>query len=155
MSDLAKIVNNIIPISSSVAYSNSSNMLTTSAYTSQAGNTYFRGIRLSDMILINLNIGIGYAHTFINGISIYTNLREGKPTLIASKSYNVEYYEEEYIKSEIINLIKEKLITESKKENTLLDETELNEFVHKLVEEAYRNQIDTLKEIQMKNILSK
>jgi hypothetical protein len=54
-----------------VTYNAERDIYLTTGYTSQAGNTYFQGIRLSDRVLITYSIGVGYCHTFLNEVSLY------------------------------------------------------------------------------------
>lgn len=55
---------------SSLTYNAEKNVYLTLGYTSAAGNTYYRAIRLSDRLAVYYHIGQGYAHTFLNGITL-------------------------------------------------------------------------------------
>ena len=48
---------------SSLTYNAEKNVYLTLGYTSAAGNTYYRAIRLSDRLAVYYHIGQGYAHT--------------------------------------------------------------------------------------------
>ena len=50
---------------SSLTYNAEKNVYLTLGYTSAAGNTYYRAIRLSDRLAVYYHIGQGYAHTFL------------------------------------------------------------------------------------------
>ena len=64
---------------SSLTYNAEKNVYLTLGYTSAAGNTYYRAIRLSDRLAVYYHIGQGYAHTFLNGINAVCMERtEGK-----------------------------------------------------------------------------
>lgn len=52
----------------SLTYNPEKNVYLTLGYTSAAGNTYYKAIRLSDRLAVYYHIGEGYAHTFLNGI---------------------------------------------------------------------------------------
>ena len=69
---LSRVVDTALPSlsGSSVTYNAQKNIFLTEGYTSAAGNTYFQGIRASDRIAIKYNIGVGYLHTFLNGIEV-------------------------------------------------------------------------------------
>lgn len=56
---------------SSLTYNAEKNVYLTLGYTSAAGNTYYRAIRLSDRLAVYYHIGQGYAHTFLNGITLF------------------------------------------------------------------------------------
>ena len=75
---------------SSVTYNAERNMYLTQGYTSAAGNTYFQGIHLSNRLAIVLDIGIGYAHTFLNGIKLYCFDGKDKK-LIASRFFDCTF----------------------------------------------------------------
>lgn len=76
-------------INSTVSYSEMANAFLTTGYTSAAGNTYFNSIRLAEGILIKEDIGVGYAHTFLNGLKIYSIKDK---TLIADKAFHSLFY---------------------------------------------------------------
>ena len=155
--DIIQLVDRVLPVEHGkmgIQYSESQNMLITTAHTSAAGNTYFNGIRLSDRIYIRINIGIGYAHTFLNGLTIYTNQKEEKK-VVGSKSYHCVLYDEIKIKDDAKMIVKEKLFNEAKEQGLKLEETWLAGFVNTLVEDTYKNQIDTLKQLQVNNLLEK
>ena len=56
---------------SSLTYNPEKNVYLTLGYTSAAGNTYYRAIRLSKRLAVYYHIGEGYAHTFLNGITLF------------------------------------------------------------------------------------
>ena len=56
---------------SSLTYNPEKNVYLTLGYTSAAGNTYYKAIRLSDRLAVYYHIGEGYAHTFLNGITLF------------------------------------------------------------------------------------
>ena len=156
MSAVIALINRVLPVlgSSTMSYSEPENMLVTTGHTSIAGNTYFKGVRLSDRIFIVLDIGIGYAHTFLNGLKIYANHNDEKK-LIASKTYNTVYYNDDRVRSDAKELVKDELTNELSKSGTEVDEEWLNGFVDSLVEDTFRNQIDNLKTIQLNKLLEK
>ena len=56
---------------SSISYNPEKNVYLTLGYTSAAGNTYYRAIRLSKRLAVYYHIGEGYARTFLNGITLF------------------------------------------------------------------------------------
>ena len=60
---------------SSLTYNAEKNVYLTLGYTSAAGNTYYRAIRLSDRLAVYYHIGQGYAHTFLNGRDVEQEIR--------------------------------------------------------------------------------
>lgn len=156
MHDLIKLVDKILPLEYSnneIAFNESENILITTGYTSYAGNTYFQGIRLSERILIISDIGIGYCHTFLNAVTILTN-QSGKKKIVGRRDhYNVKFSEKR-IKDDAIQILKSTLLKEAENESYQLDETSLDEFVKILVEDTYKNQLETLRAIQQTNLLT-
>ena len=65
----------------SVIYNAEKKIYLTTGYTSAAGNTYYEEFRMSDRVLLKLNIGQGYAFTFLNGVSLY--VYDGKTLKLA------------------------------------------------------------------------
>lgn len=153
---LLKFIEKTLPagnIGSGIQYNESQNVFLTSGYTSNAGNTYFRGLRLSDRIFIVLDIGIGYAFTFLNGITIYSNSNNEKK-LVASRSYYCRRYSEFTVKNDTKEIVLEELRKEAQNNELIIEESTLMEFVDLLVEETYKNQIETIKKIELNNLLS-
>ena len=56
---------------SSLMYNAEKNVYLTLGYTSAAGNTYYRAVRFSKRLAVFYHIGEGYAHTFLNGITLF------------------------------------------------------------------------------------
>ncbi len=73
-------------------YNASTNTLIANGYTSNAGNTYFNALNMKGEIIIKQDVGIGYRHRFLNGVSIYV-LANNKPVLIATENYHCKYYD--------------------------------------------------------------
>lgn len=72
---LSNLVNRALPTAGgSVTYNAAKNMFVTDGYTSGSGHTYFRGIQLSDRVVVVYDIGQGgwgYCPTFLNGVTVY------------------------------------------------------------------------------------
>ena len=54
-----------------LTYNPERNVFLTMGFTSTLGNTYYNAMRLSSRILVCYEIGEGYKHTFLNGITIF------------------------------------------------------------------------------------
>jgi len=122
------------------------NIFLTEGYTSQAGNTYFQGIRFSDRIVITQQIGIGYCYTFLNGIRIF-GFNGKEATLIAEKSYNCCIYSEYFVQSESENLIKNFLQTQSVLCGSHVETGVLDSFSKNLVSDTMKNQLPYQKQL--------
>ena len=71
--ELALVAAKALPALSggSLSYNPEKNVYLALGYTSAAGNTYYRAIRLSKRLAVYYHIGEGYAHTFLNGITLF------------------------------------------------------------------------------------
>ena len=116
------------------------NIFLTQGYTSQAGNTYYQGVRFSDRIIITQQLGQGYCYTFLNGIRIF-GFNGKEATLIAEKSFHCCVYSEYYVKSESEDMIKEFLKSQAAISGSLVDSQQLDTFAQSLVAETMKNQI--------------
>jgi hypothetical protein len=116
------------------------NIFLTQGYTSQAGNTYYQGVRFSDRIIITQQLGQGYCYTFLNGIRIF-GFNGKEATLIAEKSFHCCVYSEYYVKSESEDMIKEFLKSQAAISGSMVDKQQLDTFAQSLVAETMKNQI--------------
>lgn len=155
MNEIVKFIDETLPIgniNSGIRYNENQNVFLTPGYTSIAGNTYFNGIRLSDRIIIKTDRGIGYKHQFLNGITIYS-FKNKEIKMIASRSYSDVAYSENRVKDIAKEIVIEELKKEAQKNELVYEDQWLNEFVLLLVDDAYKNQLDTLKRIKLNNLL--
>lgn len=70
----------------SLTYNAEKNVLLTLGYTSTAGNTYYKAIRLSNRLVVYYDLGQGHTHTFLNGITLFA-WNGDKANIIAKKSW--------------------------------------------------------------------
>jgi hypothetical protein len=92
----------------SVSYQQQHNVLVSAGNTSNAGNTYFSALRMSSAIVIKMDIGIGYAHSFLNGIYIYA--ADGSKQLLKNRNYHCLYYSDAIARSEAVGLMQEAIL---------------------------------------------
>lgn len=150
MNEITKIVSKLIPKQieqTTLKYRENLNMLITTGFKSTAGNIYFKGIRLSDRIIVVYDIGIGYLHPFLNRVTIYT-YRDKQIKQIVSKSYSCRVYNEAINKALVKKLLTIELFNEINKGGLTIDNTSLYNFVETLMKDIYKNQIETLKSIR-------
>lgn len=147
-SNLIKVVNATLPALSGslVTYNEKNNIFFSEGYTSMAGNTYFQGLRLSDRLIVDLQLGLGYCYLFLNGIRIY-GYNGNEKHLIAKRDYSSRKYSDAFSRSECNDMVKEYLISQSILIGQPVDELALESFSNSLIEETMKNQIDNLKKI--------
>lgn len=137
-STLLRMIDTSLPAlsGSGVVYDRSNNILLTRGYTSAAGNTYFQGIRFSERIVVNYDLGQGYAYLFLNGIRVYGyNGRDKR--LIGSRSYYCCCFNEQYAMNEAAGIVADYIRGQMKEMNAHCDESELLQFSKQLVQATY------------------
>lgn len=137
---LATLVNQTLPSVSnnSVTYNADRNMFLTAGYTSAAGNSYFQGIHLSNRLAIVLDIGVGYAHTFLNGIKMYC-FDGSQKKLIGSRFYNCCIYCDYVARREATEILYEYLKSQAQIMGTCISNSQLEEFAKNQVLSAATN----------------
>lgn len=127
----------------SLTYNAENNVYLTLGYTSLAGNTYYKAIRLSNRLAVYYHIGEGYLHTFLNGISLFC-WDGSKAKIIAQKFWggsNWRCFTEESAKQESIAMLKDYLAGQVKLQGYNVDEQQILSFSRSMIEETRRKQL--------------
>jgi len=125
---------------SSLTYNPEKNVYLTLGYTSAAGNTYFRAIRFSKRIAIYYHVGQGYAHTFLNGITLFCWDGQ-KAKIIAQKfwgGYNWRIFSEQFAKEQTVMMLKDFIAGQAKALGSQVSEQQMLSFSREIVEETYQ-----------------
>ena len=125
---------------SSLTYNPEKNVYLTLGYTSSAGNTYYRAVRFSDRLAVYYHIGQGYAHTFLNGITLFA-WNGQKANIIAQKFWggcNWRRFNERNAKEESILMLKEFLASQAKAMGSMITESQLLSFSRSMIEETHQ-----------------
>lgn len=123
---------------SSLTYNPEKNVFLTLGYTSAAGNTYYGALRLSKRLAVFYNIGQGYAHTFLNGITLLCWDGQ-KARIIAQKFWgrsNWCCFSEHFAKEQSILMLKDFLAGQAKALGQYVSESQLLTFAREMVEET-------------------
>ena len=144
--NLVKVVNHALPAlsGSQVHYDSNRNMLCTTSYTSVAGNSYYQGIRLSNRLIINVDLGQGYAYLFMNGLRLYCFDGLNKK-LIGSRFYNCYGYSDRSASEESEDILFEYLKSQSGLMGASVADGQLREFAHEMVREAMNNNLQAIR----------
>ena len=119
----------------SLTYNAEKNLYLTTGYTSMAGNTYFRAIRFSPRLAVYYHIGVGYAYTFLNGITLYC--WDGlKPKMIAQKFFNCNYFSESSAREQTLDLLKSYLGGQAKMLGQYVTDQQLLDCSRQMVDEV-------------------
>ncbi|MGL5980124.1 MAG: hypothetical protein ACRCZY_04455 [Phocaeicola sp.] len=124
-----------------VTYNENKNIFLTNGYTSQAGNTYFQGIRLSNRLIISYNIGQGYCHSFLNGITIY-GYDGSKKRLISSRSFNCRIFNEAFATDQCKEIVSEYIKSQVKLTGSSITSKQLEDFSNALIAETIQKQLN-------------
>lgn len=117
-------------------YSITANAFLGNGFTSSAGNHYFNAIRFADGIVIIEDIGEGWAHTFLNGIKIYS-LRDKK--LLVDECFHNVRYSKELVKSKAKQLLLDQLIKAASLNNFSFNIAEAERIISGLISQAFIN----------------
>lgn len=121
---------------SSLTYNPEKNVYLTLGYTSAAGNTYYRAIRFSDRLAVYYQIGEGFAHTFLNGITLFA-WNGQKANIIAQKSWggsNYRYFNERSAMEESILMLRDFLAGQAKAMGRIVSQNQLLDFSRTMIE---------------------
>lgn len=128
---------------SSLTYNPEKNVYLTLGYTSAAGNTYYRAIRLSNRLAVYYHIGEGYIHTFLNGITLFCWDGQ-KAKIIAQKFWggrDWRCFSEHFAKEQSIIMLKDFLVGQAKSLGSHISEQQILSFSREMIEETQRKQL--------------
>ena len=128
---------------SSLTYNAVKNVYLTQGWTSAAGNFYYRAIRVSNRLIIFFNIGEGYAHTFINGITLYAWDGQ-RARMIAQKNWggcDWRCFNEKFAREESVHMLADYLKGQAKMLGQSVSEEQLLTFSRQMVTETQQKRI--------------
>ena len=142
---LQKIASQSLPALSgeAITYNAAKNVYLTVGYTSAAGNTYYKAIRVSDRLAVYYDIGEGYAYTFLNGIKLFCWDGQ-KARLIAQKywgGYDYRIFNEQFAKEQSVLMLKDYLAGQLKIQGAHVSEQEIQSFARDMIEATHHKQI--------------
>ena len=130
---LTSLVERVLPAHSGVVkYNHSSQMYETERYVSTAGNAYFRGLKISDRVVLEFCCGDGWCHRFINCIRIYCFNGNDKQ-LIASQPYDSQIYSDDFCRRECIRLLSNYLKSQAELAGGVVEDSTIHDFAKQLV----------------------
>lgn len=123
---------------SSLTYNPDKNVFLTQGYTSAAGNTYYQALRISDRLAVFMEMGDGYAHTFLNGLKLFC--WDGKEAKLIGQRHwggsNWVRFSEQFAKDQSVQMVKDFLEGQLKLQGQRVDERQLLDYSRSLVEET-------------------
>ncbi len=143
---IQRIIANSLPAMSGeqVTYNAAKNVFLTLGYTSAAGNTYYKAIRLSKRLAVFYHIGEGYCRTFLNGISLFA-WNGTKANIIAQKFWggcNWRGFSEAGAMEESIQMLRDFLEGQFKALGTTVNNQDLLAFSRSMIEETQQKRLN-------------
>ena len=133
-SALSTLVERALPTKSeSVTYNVRTNMYETERYVSAAGNAYFRGVKLSDRIVLEFCCGDGWYHRFINCIRVYC-FNGTQKQLVDSRTYDRRIYSEQFCYKECVEMISKYLKSQAQLVGGIVEDSTIMDFSKQLIE---------------------
>jgi hypothetical protein len=129
----------------SVTYNPERNVYLTLGYTSQAGNTYFKAVRFSDRLAVHYDVGQGYYHTFLNGITLFA--WDGQKAVIIGKrtwgGSDWRCFSESFAMEQTIDMLKNYLEGQTKALGQHVSDQQLQSFSRQMILDVqnYRKRI--------------
>lgn len=130
-------VNDLLPAvtNKSVTYSSSKGAYLTDGWTSAAGNTYGQLMYLSPQLAIVCDFGVGYAHTFLNGLKIL-RYNGHKAEVVDSRSYNSLFFDDAFVRSEAAEIIAEFIESQLRLTGAYASSEEIKNMAKSLIEDT-------------------
>ena len=127
----------------SLTYNAAKNVYLTLGYTSAAGNTYYKAVRVSDRLAVYYDIGQGYYHTFLNGIKLFC--WDGQRAQLIAQKYwggcDWRVFSEYFAKEQSILLLKDFLVGQLKLRGAYVSDQDVFAFARNMIEDTQRKQI--------------
>lgn len=123
---------------STLTYNAKKNIYLTLGYTSAAGNTYYKAVRFSNRLAVYYELGQGYVHTFLNGITLFAWDGQ-KARMISQRKWggcNWKIFSESFAKQQSIMMLKDFLAGQAKSLNMPVTERQLADFSKQIIEET-------------------
>lgn len=127
---------------SSVTFNPEKNVYLTLGYTSAAGNTYFKAVRFSDRLAVHYDVGEGYCHTFLNGITLFA-WNGQKAEVIGKRSWGgCDWcrFSEHFAKEQTIDMLKDYLEGQAKAIGQSVNEQQLLSFSRQMIDDVHNYQ---------------
>lgn len=148
MATLTKAINkrlfdNILPTFGSPrvhipSWDNSQKMFICDEYESGNGHRYYLGIRFCDRIAIVEKVGLYHSWTYIDGIEMYA-FNGQKMELIQKCDYDKVFRNEEFIRKELVQMVKDYLTGAMKTQRICMSEEQIEKHANELVNECYKS----------------
>ena len=124
-------------------YNESQRMFISSNYTSAAGHLYYKGIRFSDRLVMIEQVGLYHNWTYIDGVELYA-FNGNERVLIAKKQFDKEFYNMEFIKKEVKQILQSYFKSQTLFTNENTSEEYLLQQTEQILDTLYENKIEQI-----------
>ena len=122
-------------------WDNSQKMFICDEYESGNGNHYYRGIRFCDRIVILEKVGLYHSWTYIDGIELYA-FNGQKMELIQKRDYDKVFRDEDFIRQESEQMVKDYLTGVMKTQRVCIPAEEIATQASELISGCYKSFLD-------------
>ena len=123
-------------------YSDSQKMFLSSHYTSAAGNMYYKGLRLSDRIVMVEKVGLYKNFSYIDSVEVYAFDGESK-VLVGKVDYDKVFYNVARIKEDTTAIIANSLESSARVVGALPVKDSIERQATQLLEAMYENPLQS------------
>lgn len=122
-------------------WDNGQKMFICDEYESANGNRYYRGIRFCDRVVVVEKVGLFHNWTYIDSIELYA-FNGRRLELIQKRDYDRVHRNEEFIKIESIEMVKDYLAGYLKAQRTSVPSEEIESQAKELINGCYKSFLD-------------
>ena len=122
-------------------WDDSQKMFICSQYESANGHRYYLGIRFCDRIVIVEKVGLYHSWTYIDGIELYA-FNGQKMELIQKRDYDKVFRNEDFIRSESEQMVKDFLAGVMKTQRICVPDEQITEQAKALIDGCYKSFLD-------------
>ncbi len=122
-------------------WDNSQKMFICDEYESGNRNHYYRGIRFCDRIVILEKVGLYHSWTYIDGIELYA-FNGQKMELIQKRDYDKVFRDEDFIRQESEQMVKDYLTGVMKTQRVCIPAEEIATQASELISGCYKSFLD-------------
>lgn len=138
MTKMNTYLSNILPtVSGGITYNAENKVFLTMGWTSAAGNTYYKALRVGKRLCVYFDMGQGYAHTFLNGITLL--MWDGQqPRVIAKRDFYCNIYDGCSARRQATEMVEDYLKSQLKLIGQCASDSELKNFAKQAIDDAYQ-----------------
>ena len=135
-------------------WDDSQKMFICDEYESSNGHRYYRGIRFCDRVVILEKVGLYHSWTYIDSIELYA-FNGQKMELIQKRDYDKVFRNEDFIRQESEQMVKDYLTGIMKTQRISTPEEQIAAQVSELINECYKSFLDPDFNTRLTQILPK